>query len=129
MVTHRSGEIPPLALGGGEGKPCLQRTLEEPLLRCDQVHQLSVEEREPGDLGQFGQRGGAEGDDRFLQDGGHRACGMVRACGHFGDRSHGLTGARRSGRGQRGGSSPPGGRPAEHFCRIRADLQAETGPA
>ena len=61
-----------MALGGGEGKPCLQGTLEEPLLRCDQVHQLSVEKREPRELGQFGKRRGAEGDDRFFQDGGHR---------------------------------------------------------
>ena len=56
MVTHRPGKVPPLALGRGEGKSRLQGSFEKTLLGRDQVHQLSVEEREPRDLGQLRQR-------------------------------------------------------------------------
>ncbi len=53
-----------------------QAAIEEPLLPGGQVHQPGIEQRQAGDLGQPPARTGPQGDDGFVQDGGHRFVGV-----------------------------------------------------
>ena len=52
VVPHRPGQVPPRAARRGEGDARSQAPLEQAFLPGGQVHQLRVEQRQAGDLGQ-----------------------------------------------------------------------------
>lgn len=106
-----------------------QAAIEEPLLPGGQVHQPGIEQRQAGDLGQPPARTGPQGDDGFVQDGGHRFVGVPGADRRLGHVPQGLAGAGGPRRGQDGGRRPATGGAVQDLGGLGADLQLEAAAA
>ena len=118
-----------MAPSGSVGYARSQAPLEEPVVAGEHPHEVRVEQREPGNLGQGRTACRPEGDERLVQDGRDGASWVARPRCCFRHYCQGFARPCRPGRSQDGCSGPACGGFVQRSGGLGIDPQTETRPA